>query len=141
MHEEDRAMGTKRKSAMGRRLGGGGGRSESGNSRASANRRKTFQLCGQVMRTLNEILPGLDDEVLQSLYVKSVLPAPDDSRLLVTVTAGVPGEVVDPLMVMAHLGHAAANLRSEVAASITRKRAPTLVYEVEAVATGDEQGS
>jgi ribosome-binding factor A len=99
--------------------------------------RKTRQLCSQVADTLGDVLAGQGgDDVLRSLFVVSVVPAPDASRLLVTVGA-LPGEGLDPAQVIEHLERASARLRCEVAAAITRKRAPTLVYRY-AVLTGPQ---
>src|SRR3954469_605277 len=90
--------------------------------------RKTQQLCSQVADTLGDLLAGHGgDDVLRSLFVVSVVPAPDASRLLVTVGA-MPGEGLDPVRVIEQLDRASARLRCGVAAAITRKRAPTLVY-------------
>ena len=90
--------------------------------------RKTRQLCSQVADTLGDVLAGQGgDDVLRSLFVVSVVPAPDASRLLVTVAAQ-PGEGLDPVQVVEHLERASARLRCEVAAAITRKRSPALVY-------------
>src|SRR3954471_15239209 len=90
--------------------------------------RKTRQLCSQVADTLGDVLAGQSgDDVLRGLYVVNVVPAPDASRLLVTVAA-LPGEGPDPVAVLEHLELASARLRCEVAAAITRKRAPTLTY-------------
>jgi ribosome-binding factor A len=93
--------------------------------------RKVRQLCSQVAETLNLVLSGeCGDELLQSLQVVSVDPAPDASQLVVTVHADYPGEVFDPGEVSAHLAKIMGKLRYEVAASITRKRAPKLVFRV-----------
>jgi ribosome-binding factor A len=77
--------------------------------------------------------------VLQNLLVAEVTPAPDASQLLVVLTPapGSPpltGEVVD-----AALRAAAGWLRTEVAAAITRKRAPKLTFQFLPVL--DETGS
>ena len=64
------------------------GRGRSGSSFRPPPRtdRKTLQLCGQIADTLNYVLSGeLDDDLLRNLYVESVRPAPDASRLLVSV--------------------------------------------------------
>jgi len=93
--------------------------------------RKARQLCRQVAETLAQVLSGeCSDEVLQSLQIIAVEPAPDASQLLVTVSAGLPGDALDSQIVEAHLAAARAKLRSEVAAAITRKRAPTLIFRV-----------
>ncbi len=44
-----------------------------------------MQLCHQVAETLEEVLAECGDVVLQDLRVLDVEPAPDASRLLVTV--------------------------------------------------------
>jgi ribosome-binding factor A len=62
-----------------------------------------------------------------------VEPAPDASRLLVTVAVdATPDELFDPGFVHDHLARASGHLRSEVAGAITRKRAPVLVYRLAA---------
>lgn len=95
------------------------------------NDRKTMQLCSQVQRTVEQVILGdLDDDVLRNLCVLAVEPAPDESRLLVTVGPFASNVEIDPLQVMQHLGAASAHIRTEVAAAITRRKAPTLVYQV-----------
>ncbi len=94
------------------------------------NRRKTRQLCSQVARTVEGVLIGeLDDEHLRDLIVHAVEPAPDESRLLVTVGPYAPGVRVNPAQVMEHIQAASSKIRAEVAAAITRKRAPNLIYQ------------
>jgi hypothetical protein len=92
--------------------------------------RKARQLCGQVAEALGEALAGRSgDDVLRSLYVVSVVPAPNVGRLLVTV-AGLPGagEGLDPAQVIERLQLASARLRCAAAAAITRRRTPVLEY-------------
>jgi ribosome-binding factor A len=93
--------------------------------------RKAVQLCHQVAETLEEVLADCGDAVLQDLRVLDVEPAPDASRLLVTVAVdGWPRRDVDPSRVYNHLARAAGHLRGEVAGAITRKKAPVLVYRL-----------
>jgi len=93
--------------------------------------RKVRQLCSQVAETLSLVLSGeCNDELLQSLHVVQVDPAPDASQLLVTVGAGLPGETIDPAEALARLTVIMGKLRTEVATAITRKRAPRLVFRV-----------
>ncbi|WP_165230728.1 ribosome-binding factor A [Aquisphaera insulae] len=95
--------------------------------------RKALQLCHQVAETLDEILAECADPLLQGLRVVDVEPAPDVSRLLVTVALDEPAEdtpPMDPRRIHDHLAKAAGHLRSEVAGAITRKRAPMLVYRI-----------
>jgi ribosome-binding factor A len=95
--------------------------------------RKALQLCHQVAETLEEVLAECGDVVLQALRVLDVEPAPDASRLLVTVAVDEPpDDALDPCKVHDHLVRASGHLRSEVAGAITRKRAPVLVYRLAA---------
>ena len=90
--------------------------------------RKTRQLCGQIAQTLNYAFASVcNDDVLRDLGVVAVQPAPDESRLLVTVGPALPGPC-DPGQVLAHLQKALGKLRSEVAAAIHRKKVPELTF-------------
>jgi ribosome-binding factor A len=96
--------------------------------------RKTLQLCRQVERALNYVLAGeCDDDVLRDLTIVSVEPAPDASRMMVTVAPSMPG-TCDLPRILEHLQNASGMLRSFVAASIHRKRAPELAFRVALVA-------
>jgi ribosome-binding factor A len=93
--------------------------------------RKARQLCAQVAETLSLVLSGeCGDDLLQNLQVVSVEPAPDASQLVVTLGPAVGGERLDPAEVLLRLDGVAGKLRYEVAAAITRKRAPKLVFRV-----------
>lgn len=93
--------------------------------------RKAQQLCRQVAETLDLVLSGdCRDELLQSLHVMSVTPTPNSSRLLVTVSADLPREVFDRQQILDLLERQNGRLRAEVAASINRKRVPSLVFHV-----------
>jgi ribosome-binding factor A len=95
--------------------------------------RKALQLCHQVAETLEEVLAECGDTYLQGLRVLDVEPAPDASRLLVTLAVdGLLDEDLDLDRVHDHLARASGHLRSEVATAITRKRAPVLVYRLAA---------
>lgn len=103
-----------------------------GESKRKRDRRKEQQLCAQVQRALGEALGAdFEDDVLNTLWVMRVEPAPTVSRLRVWV-AGPPD--IAPDVVMARLSRVAGILRAEVAAAIARKRVPYLLY---AVHTGD----
>jgi ribosome-binding factor A len=82
-----------------------------------------------VADTLNYVLSGeCDDDVLRGLYVEGVDPAPDESRLLVTVS---PLDVLDrtpPETVLMKLMSVSGKLRNEVAAAITRRKTPELAF-------------
>jgi ribosome-binding factor A len=90
--------------------------------------RKTLQLCGQVAEALNYAFAAIcNDDVLRELGVLAVQPAPDESRLRVTVGPTLPGPC-DPIQVLAHVQQALGKLRSEVAAAIHRKKVPELAF-------------
>lgn len=90
--------------------------------------RKTSQLCHQVAETIGEVLAEQPDDILRDLTVVDVLPAPDESRLLVTVAPGPGARLPGPIDVIQHLDASAALIRAEVAAAITRRRAPSLEF-------------
>lgn len=95
---------------------------------ARAGGRKTSQLCHQVAMTIEEVLAEQADDVLRDLTVVDVAPAPDESRLLVTVAPGPVAEPASPLTVLQHLDEAARRIRAEVASAITRRRTPSLEF-------------
>lgn len=91
---------------------------------------KDHQLCAQVADLLAVALAELDDPVLANLTVATVAPAPDASRVLVSV--------LDPDdhpadEVIARLYQVRGHLRAEVALGITRKRVPDLAFAVAAL--------
>jgi ribosome-binding factor A len=91
--------------------------------------RKSHQLCAQVADTLSQIFGGeCGDDILQSLTVLDVTPAPDSSQLLVQLGPISPEIVLAADVVNAALDRAAGWLRTEVAEAITRKRAPRLMF-------------
>lgn len=90
--------------------------------------RKTKQLCQQVAQTLRLVLGEFDNE-LRELQIVSVTPAPDATQLSVLVAPSLPGVKLDADSVRAKLAFAEGRLRSEVAAAITRKKAPKLLFQ------------
>jgi ribosome-binding factor A len=93
--------------------------------------RKARQLCRQVAETLDWVFSGNSpDDLLRSLHVASVEPAPHTSRLLVTVVTDIPAESAEPKLILERLQQHAGRLRCEVAASINRRKVPTLVFQV-----------
>lgn len=95
-------------------------------------KRKALQLCGEVAKTLNQALAWeMSDEVLSSLLVESVVPAPDCSRLLVTLSVPASAATVSPEQIRARLQRASGRLRAEVAAAIHRRRVPELAFQLE----------
>jgi len=99
--------------------------------RRSVVNRKALQLCEQIARTLSCVLAGeCRDDRLRELLVESVQPAPDSTRLLVSLYLGpsAPGVETDELL--QSLRGAARMLRSAVANAICRKRVPELVFRL-----------
>jgi ribosome-binding factor A len=95
-----------------------------------AGKRKTLQLCREAERTLSAVLAGeCDDDVLRELIVLSVVPAPNAGRLVVTValpsSSNVPVEEVLQLLL-----RVSGRLRSELAAAVSRRKAPELAFRV-----------
>jgi len=92
---------------------------------------KARQLCRQVLERVDSLLADHHaDEVLRELTVVADEPAPDATRLLVTVSPRLSDQPVDPRLILARLDRAAGWLRMEVASAITRKRAPLLIYRI-----------
>ena len=102
---------------------------EADSGRRSSDRqaqRKARQLCRQVERALNLAFAdrnGSNDT--GGLFVNEVSPAPDCGRLLVHVVIPADRPAAD---VIRALRRESPRLRSEVAAAITRKRAPELSF-------------
>jgi ribosome-binding factor A len=93
--------------------------------------RKALQLCGQVANLLNQIFSGeCGDDLLRSLNVISVAPAPDASQLLVLVAQNPNEPTVPPGEILVRLDGASGMLRSLVAAAVSRRRAPKLRFHV-----------
>jgi len=92
---------------------------------------KALQLCKQVERAAATVLAGeCGEDVLVGASVADVAPAPDASRLRVTVVlaSGRTGECV--LQAREALLSRAGAFREEVARSIWRKRVPELAFDV-----------
>lgn len=93
--------------------------------------RKTMQLCRQVAETLDQVLSAeTGDDVLSQLRVVDARPAPDTSRLLITLQVDCPDSELDWALIQRRLAHAQGHLRCEVAAAITRRKTPVLVFNV-----------
>ena len=96
---------------------------------SKTNNRKSQQLCAQVADTLGQLIGGdTADEILQSLRLIEVSPAPDASQMLVLVGPAAGAPELAAREVLAALNGASGWLRTEIAAAITRKRAPRLIF-------------
>ena len=98
------------------------------NARGGRRHHKDLQLCRQVFDALTYALADLDDPLVDGLALASVVPAPSSARLLVTL---VPTRKdLDPDLALACMREASDELREEVAAEVTRKRVPELVFRI-----------
>ena len=98
---------------------------------------KARQLCRQVQRALNLALADrYGDDGLNELFVDDVTPAPDCGHLLVHVVVPANQSMRDAL---SGLRRNAVHLRSQVATTITRKRAPELSFVPALPAGGNDR--
>jgi len=89
---------------------------------------KDLQLCRQVFDALTYALAELDDALIDELALASVVPAPSSARVLVTLVAT--RDDIDPDVALDRVRELADELREEVAAEVTRKRVPELVFRI-----------
>jgi ribosome-binding factor A len=89
---------------------------------------KDLQLCRQVHDALALALADIDDPLLDELVLESVTPAPNASRVQVTFVPARPDLDVEAALerLHAHVGE----LRSEVAAEVSRRRVPELAFQI-----------
>jgi ribosome-binding factor A len=99
-------------------------------ARDERNVRKVRQLCREVERTLGYALSSARDGLVRDLIVMSVDPAPDGSRLMVTLCPSTGALDVDVAELLAHLGELRGFLRREIAQALQRKRTPELAFRV-----------
>lgn len=92
--------------------------------------RKTLQLCSQVEHTLHLALATCGEACLRDRMVAAVEPAPDSTRLLVSLCPAPSAEPHEPAEVLAALQRAQAFLRREVASAIHRKKVPELTFRM-----------
>ena len=108
-------------------------------SRARPNDPRLRRLCGQIARVLNIAFGGTcNDDLLLDLVVDSVEPDPDATRVKVTVYPMETRNRIDPEMVLQHLERAQGFLRSEIAATVERKKIPRLVFSLKRPADGGD---
>ncbi len=93
---------------------------------------KALRLCKQVADTLSLVLSGhFADEVLQGLDVFSVQPAPNTRRLRVVVQPSRDiCDDVTPEEILHRLAAVSGVLKSAVATAISRRKAPSVVFEI-----------
>ncbi len=90
---------------------------------------KDLQLCRQVFDALNLALADYDDPLLDDLVLDSVTPAPTAARVQVLFVPA--NDKVDIDASLAKLEEIAGELRTEVAAEVSRRRVPELVFRVQ----------
>lgn len=91
--------------------------------------RKVGQICREVSRTLACALGASHDGVIGDLTVVAVEPAPDRSRLMVTVCSASASQAELPI-VRERLLSGRGFLRAEIAAALQRKRTPELAFRI-----------
>ena len=91
---------------------------------------KAQQLCAQVRQVLEMSLAEFgNDPLLESVFLVSVEPAPNASRLCVTVTADSEEGPVDVPAILDALCELRPMLRREISEEINRKKTPMLVFQ------------
>jgi ribosome-binding factor A len=90
---------------------------------------KDLQVCRQVFDALTYALAELDDPLIAELVLVEVTPAPSASRVQVYLVPAHGGLDIDAAL--ARLHEAEPELREEVAAELTRKRVPELVFRID----------
>ena len=89
---------------------------------------KDLQVCRQVYDVLTYALAELDDPMIDELVLARVTPAPNATRVLVTL---VPSRIdIDSTAALERLQENAVELREEVAAEVSRRRVPELVFRI-----------
>ena len=89
---------------------------------------KDLQVCRQVFDALTYALAELDDPLIDELVLASVMPAPSSARVMVTL---IPTRNdFDCDAALNRVRELADELREEVAAEVTRKRVPELVFRI-----------
>jgi ribosome-binding factor A len=92
-------------------------------------RHKDLQLCRQVLDALTYALAELDDPIIDELVLTSVDPAPSAARMQVTLSLAREG--IDRDEALARLRDITPELREEVAAEISRRRVPELIFRID----------
>jgi ribosome-binding factor A len=89
---------------------------------------KDLQVCRQVYDALTYALAELDDPIVDELVLARVTPAPNAARVQVILVPSHDG--IDSTAALERLHEVAAELREEVAAEVSRRRVPELVFRI-----------
>ncbi|MBK6846286.1 MAG: hypothetical protein IPG96_01610 [Proteobacteria bacterium] len=107
-------------------------------TRAAQHSRKDGQLCKQAFQALSLVLDQLGAEAwARGMYLVAVRPAPDASRLSVSVAFTEARTFEDAEQALQRLRALKGRLRWELAATLSRKRVPELAIAL-AVEEGDD---
>lgn len=93
---------------------------------------KALQVCRQVYDVLTLALAEIDNPLIDDLVLARVMPAPNASRVQVILVPA--NATIDPTEALARIGQFADELREEVAAEVSRRRVPELVFRIGTVA-------
>ena len=92
---------------------------------------KNLQVCRQVFDALTYALADVADPLIDELVLAAVVPAPTAARLHVLLLC--PPDL-DRDAALARLQGVAGELRAEVAAELSRRRVPELVFRIDITA-------
>jgi ribosome-binding factor A len=101
-----------------------------GPPRDARGERKVQQVCREVERTLSYAFGECADELVRDLVVVAVEPAPDGSRLMVSLCPSSGKLAVDIGELLARVQEVRGFLRREIAAALQRKRTPELAFRI-----------
>jgi ribosome-binding factor A len=89
-----------------------------------------LQLCAQIAETLAFVFADSADPLLHNLLIVSVVPSPTSARVLVTVAPAV-ADHFDGQTSLNNLEANRSRLRSEIAATVHRRKVPDLFFRIE----------
>ncbi len=95
-----------------------------------SNNRKSAQLCAQVRRALDYGLSEVLSDSTHDAYIMDVVPAPNTSHLLVLVQPASSLDDAGLRSLQEAIVRASGKLRTAVAETIHRRKAPTLSFQV-----------
>lgn len=92
--------------------------------------RKGAQLCAQVRRTLEFVVPEVLASTSWGVLVLDVQPSPNTSHLLVLLQSTVPLSDEDRLALEQEVARYSGPIRTAVAQAINRRKTPSLTFRV-----------
>lgn len=101
--------------------------------------RKDWQLCKHAFRIFSLVLDGLEtEEETHGMHLAAVTPAPDATRLRVAVAFTAPCTFDEAVQALQRLRSSSGRLREELAATLSRRRVPELVFGLAGESDGSE---